>query len=378
MSPVVGTAVAPQSAASHVPATALVQRANPAPYGWQVHVVRPADNLSDLAVRFRTTTGVLASRNALRHGGSRLIIGEHLWVPRPRPQPVASPRPVGPSTTGYRVRSGDTVGGLAARFRTSQATLLRLNHLDRHGRILVGQTLRVPGVAVSPARAAARTASTPTVRMTRVTLRPGDTIGAIAARYRVSQSSIIKANRIGNARLVRIGQVLNVPVKVSPPAYSATTFAGRTYPAAVLAAARGNRQYLAARNVPSRTEIRSMIVSTARRHGVDPRLALAVGWQESGWNQRQVSIANAIGAMQVVPSSGRWASEMAGRRLNILTAQDNITAGVVILRSLLRSSHSPAEAIAGYYQGLASVRHDGMFTDTKAYVRSVLAHRARL
>ena len=75
-----------------------------------------------------------------------------------------------------------------------------------------------------------------------------------------------------------------------------------------------------------------MIIDTARRHGVDPRLALAVSWQESGWNQRQVSVANAIGAMQVIPSSGEWASQMAGRRLNLLKTQDNITAGVVILR----------------------------------------------
>ena len=84
-----------------------------------------------------------------------------------------------------------------------------------------------------------------------------------------------------------------------------------------------------------------MIVATARRHGVDPRLALAVGWQESGWNQRQVSVANAIGVMQVIPSSGQWASEMAGRRLNLLNTQDNITAGVVILRSLTRSANDP-------------------------------------
>jgi soluble lytic murein transglycosylase-like protein len=121
-----------------------------------------------------------------------------------------------------------------------------------------------------------------------------------------------------------------------------------------------------------------MIINTARRHGVDPRLALAVSWQESGWNQRQVSVANAIGAMQVIPSSGEWASQMVGRRLNLLRTQDNITAGVVILRSLTRSAKNLDQAIAGYYQGLYSVQHNGMYADTKRYVAAIKAHRARM
>ena len=41
---------------------------------------------------------------------------------------------------------------------------------------------------------------------------------------------------------------------------------------------------------------------------------LAIAYQESGWNQRAVSPANAVGVMQVIPDSGRWASDLAGRR----------------------------------------------------------------
>jgi soluble lytic murein transglycosylase-like protein len=89
-------------------------------------------------------------------------------------------------------------------------------------------------------------------------------------------------------------------------------------------------------------------------------------------------VANAIGAMQVIPSSGLWASDLSGRRLNLLNAQDNITAGMVILRSLTRSAHSEQEAIAGYYQGLYSVQHDGMFPDTLAYVKSILMLKGRM
>ena len=51
---------------------------------------------------------------------------------------------------------------------------------------------------------------------------------------------------------------------------------------------------------------------------------------------------------------------------------------MVILRSLTRSAKNLDQAIAGYYQGLYSVQHHGMYADTKVYVASIKAHRARM
>jgi soluble lytic murein transglycosylase-like protein len=107
--------------------------------------------------------------------------------------------------------------------------------------------------------------------------------------------------------------------------------------------------------------------------GVDPRLALAHAFVESGFNHAAVSPANAIGTMQVIPSSGEWASGLVGRHLNILDPQDNVTAGVSIIRSLQNSAGSLEEGIAAYYQGLAGVRANGMYPDTENYVNTILA-----
>ena len=46
--------------------------------------------------------------------------------------------------------------------------------------------------------------------------------------------------------------------------------------------------------------------------------------------------------------------------------------------ALLREQAGPRRTIAGYYQGLSSVRKDGMYPSTRRYVASVLAIRARL
>ena len=131
------------------------------------------------------------------------------------------------------------------------------------------------------------------------------------------------------------------------------------------------------RKLPTRSQMRSLIVSTSRRYGVDPELALAVSWQESGWKQRVVSPANAVGAMQAIPSTGKFASSIVGRELDLLKAQDNVTAGVVLLDRLIGAARLDV-AVAGYYQGLGGVKKHGMYPDTKLYVKNELRIKAQI
>jgi soluble lytic murein transglycosylase-like protein len=154
-----------------------------------------------------------------------------------------------------------------------------------------------------------------------------------------------------------------------------STFLGFTYPPAVVSSANENKALLNASPVPSRAEMKSIVADTARRMGVSPSLALAFAEQESGFDQRAVSPANAIGTMQVIPSSGQWASDLVGRKLNLLDPYDNATAGVAIIRTLIATSKDLDTAIAGYYQGQYSVSKYGMYDDTKRYVESIKARQ---
>ncbi len=127
----------------------------------------------------------------------------------------------------------------------------------------------------------------------------------------------------------------------------------------------------------SRAQVRHVVIGTARQHRVWPRLALAIAWQESGWQQGRVSSAGALGVMQVMPATGRDLSRRVGRRLDLRSTSDNVVAGVVLLR-LLREQASLRRSVAAYYQGLTSVRRRGMYADTKSYVANVLAIRRHL
>jgi LysM repeat protein len=278
-----------------------------------------------------------------------------------------------PGWSHYTIRSGDTLESIAKRYHTTVSRLVEVNRLPVNGDLIyAGTSLRVP---------VQRAAASRTVTIKRHhRVVAGDSLIKIAKRYGVRPAVIARANRLPSSLIVRLGDTLVIPVTrkvASSSARSSTnSFAGRTYASSVVSAAARNRAILANRRVPSRDAMRALIVSTAKANGVDPSLALAISWQESGFNMRRVSVANAIGAMQVIPSTGDWISSVIGRRLDLLKPRDNVTAGVVLLRVLTKSA-SLRTAVAGYYQGLKSVREHGMYRDTKAYVANILALRKR-
>jgi LysM repeat protein len=362
------------------PPPAVVRIAGSAPAGWQAYTIRAGDTLVDIAQRLGTTPNVLAAQNQLPGGGRLIRTGSVILVPgMAAAAPAPAPAPAAGSTA-YTVRAGDTVSQIALRTPATARQIMAANGLGPRTHIRPGQVLTIPGPApAAPAASApgqAAAANPARVSTTEYRVRAGETIEGIAGRSGVSQASLITANNLAAPYLIHVGQLLRLQ-KPAPQPSAANTFAGRTYPDATVAAAAATRETLRRAGAPSREAMRSIIEATARRHGIDPRLALAVAYQESGLDQRQVSVANAVGAMQVIPSSGEWASSLVGRRLDLLRAEDNATAGVVILRALTRSATSLEEAIAGYYQGLASVRSNGMYADTQQYVVTITALMAR-
>ena len=359
-----------------IPAAAPAVAAAPAAPAATSHTVSRGETVSGLATRYGTTTAAIVAANGL-DASAMIRIGQVVTIPGAGSAvPASAPAPAAAAT--HTVSRGETVSGLATRYGTTTAAIVAANGLNASAMIRIGQVLTIPGAGgavSSPAAPAAPTAAPAATH----TVSRGETVSAIATRYGTTTAAIVSANKLNASAMIRIGQVLTVPGAAAAPTTTlvGSTFAGRTYPAATVASANQNKATLLAMGVPGKADMQALVVATAREMGVDPALAQAVAYQESGFNQTAVSPANAIGTMQVIPTSGAWASQLVGRQLNLLDPKDNVVAGVAILRQLVKTSPDLPTAIAGYYQGAAGVAKYGMYPDTRRYVASVQTHMSR-
>lgn len=97
----------------------------------------------------------------------------------------------------YTLKPGDTLGGVASKHGVSVGALAAANGIADPNRVYAGQVLKIPG-----ATAAAPAAS--------YVVRPGDTLGSIAARHGTTVSALARANGITNPNRISIGQVIRV------------------------------------------------------------------------------------------------------------------------------------------------------------------------
>jgi membrane-bound lytic murein transglycosylase D len=136
--------------------------------------------------------------------------GERLLAKLPG-LPVWSP-PV-PAYAVHRVRKGETLSGIADRYRTSVRSIMAMNGLRNSHYLKVGWKLKIPTKRYyrSAGRASSgRAEPLPTGIPARYTVRKGDSLWKIANRFGTTTKSIQSVNQLKGTHL-RIGQVLRIP-----------------------------------------------------------------------------------------------------------------------------------------------------------------------
>jgi LysM repeat protein len=195
---------------------------------------------------------------------------------------------------------------------------------------------------------AARTTSTTYV------VKPGDSLTAIARAHHLTLAALARANRLNPNRVLLIGTRLRVPqvVHLLRTAAIAATDA---------------------------SAVRSSIDRWAATYGVDPHLARAVAWMESGFQQNVRSAVGAEGVMQLLPSTWHYVETVLIGTKVPHTADGNVRVGVAYLHHLLQAfGGNERLALAAWYQGEAAVRTHGVYKVSKPFVADVLALRARM
>ncbi len=219
----------PYETARHVPRiiASLLIIENPEKYGFELPALEPPlryetirinspVKLSTIAQNLEVDPVLMTALNSeLRHD-STPDSEYDLRVPEGYGEKALSmiaslPRYIPPDviTERYRVRSGDTLGAIARRFRTSVSAIDRLNNLRGRTLIRVGQVLRIPSRGGTSSYAPPPNAK-PGETIT-YTVRKGDTLFHLARTYNTTVQKI-KADNGLSGDILRIGQKLSITV----------------------------------------------------------------------------------------------------------------------------------------------------------------------
>lgn len=205
-------AEATQVAATTASATAS---ARPAHY-----IVKRGDTVSEIAARYGMSTAAVLALNGL--GWKSLIFpGQALKLGGVTPSSAVSSTPVGQRPKTYTIKRGDTISAIAARYGLSTASLLALNKLKSTSIIYPGQVIKLSGSSISITPVSQvdpiDPPSTPPVNTpapvidNRYTIRSGDTVTSIAARFGVSVDAILAANGLSRSSIIYAGRTLVIP-----------------------------------------------------------------------------------------------------------------------------------------------------------------------
>ena len=266
-------------------AVAAARSALPASY-----VVKTGDTVSEIAARYGITTASVLALNGL--GWKSLIFpGQTLKLSGA----ATNPNPVGQRPAHYTIKRGDTISGIASRYGLTTASLLAINKLTRASIIYPGQVIKLSGssIAITPVSQVDPVGDPPSTPPTSApapvidnhyTIKSGDTVTSIAARFGVSIDAILTANGLTRTSIIYAGRTLVIPGVVAAQDGSSVT--------------------------PLTSEMAAnarIIVEVGHELGVSNRglvIALAAAMQESSLRNVTYGDRDSVGVFQQRPSTG--------------------------------------------------------------------------
>ena len=173
------------------------------------YTVKSGDTLSGIASQYNTTVNQIVSLNQLSNP-NLIYVGQVLKLKNSQTTNSSSSSSTATTTAGtYTVKAGDTLSAIASRYSTSSSTLASLNSLSNPNLIYVGQVLKVSSNASTSSSTSSSANSTVTTAAS-YTVKAGDTLSAIAAKYGTTYQALASTNSISNPNDIYVGQVIKV------------------------------------------------------------------------------------------------------------------------------------------------------------------------
>jgi len=109
---------------------------------WRRHRIEAGETLTSIAKKYHVTPVAISEANNMERRAA-LDVGEKLIIP------AAPPKESKSRLVRYRVRKGDTLGGIADRFSVPTESVRKWNHM-RTNRVSRGMVLRIYTVGGAP------------------------------------------------------------------------------------------------------------------------------------------------------------------------------------------------------------------------------------
>jgi len=163
------------------------------------YIVKRGDCLSTIGSKLGVNWKDIANTNGISNPYI-IYVGQVLKIPGEKGNTNPAPSNNSSSTT-YTVKSGDTLSGIAAKFGTTYQKIAADNGIANPNIIHPGQVLKIN---------AAGNKNTTQNNIRTYTVKAGDTLSGIAAKYGTTYQEIARKNGIANPNIIHPGQVLKI------------------------------------------------------------------------------------------------------------------------------------------------------------------------
>jgi peptidoglycan lytic transglycosylase D len=191
---------------------------------WTRHEISRGETLSEIADEYATTPDVLREVNGL--AGTVIRAGDYLMIPHASAASGSYSQSVDARTArtqnrdrdgtriDYTVRAGDSLWSIGRRFGVGTQTLASWNAMAPGDVLSVGRKLVIWSDA-APAATTASLEGPSAIRKVNYVVRRGDSLAAIASRFRVTLAELLDWNSLSPERYLQPGQALVLYVDVT-------------------------------------------------------------------------------------------------------------------------------------------------------------------
>jgi len=166
----------------------------------QSYKIKKGDTLGSIAAKFGVSVSKLKKQNNLKT--ESLTVGKNLQIPPEAETPKSK------TNSSYKVRKGDNLWTISKKLKIDAEQLRIANHLAVGADLKPGQLLKIPSAAQLAKKSSSKSKNS--IKGGLYTVQSGDSLDKIARKHKVKISDLMKWNDLKKSYMLKPGMQLKV------------------------------------------------------------------------------------------------------------------------------------------------------------------------